>query len=131
MAFSALGRGVLTDAPPVPEELREGDLRRGMPRFDAENFPRNMDRIARFASYAREIGQSAEAVALAWLLARAPHVIALPGSRSAAHMAANAKGGDLVLTAEQLAEIEALLPVGFAHGARYNRSMSRGPEAYC
>ncbi|WP_299910307.1 aldo/keto reductase [uncultured Paracoccus sp.] len=131
VAFSALGRGVLTDAPPQPEELREGDLRRGMPRFDAENFPRNMEKIARFADYAHEIGHSAEAVALAWLLSRAPHVIALPGSRSTAHMEANAKGGELVLTDAQLAEIETLLPVGFAHGARYNRAMSRGPEAYC
>lgn len=131
VAFSALGRGVLTEAPPKLEDLHEGDLRLGMPRFSAENYPRNMEKIARFADYAREIGHSPEAVAIAWLLARAPHVIALPGSRSSAHMEANAKGAALVLTAAQLAEIEALLPVGFAHGARYNRGQSRGPEGYC
>lgn len=131
VAFSALGRGVLTDTPPKREDLREGDLRRNMPRFSAENHPRNMDRINRFGDYARGLGHSAEAVALAWLLARAPHVIALPGSRSTAHMEANAKGGEISLTAAQMDEIERLLPVGFAHGPRYGKAMSKGPESYC
>lgn len=131
VAFSALGRGVLTAAPPDPAGFGEADLRRDMPRFSPENYPRNMARIARFSDYAREIGHSPEAVALAWLLARAPHVIALPGSRSTAHMEANAKGGALSLSEDQIARIKELLPVGFAHGARYNAEQSRGPESYC
>lgn len=131
VAFSALGRGVLTDTPPDPVGFEDGDFRRSMPRFDAENYPRNMALIARFADYARSLGETPEAVALAWVLSRAPHVIALPGSRSTAHMQANARGGELVLTADQLAEIERLLPVGFAHGPRYGPSHSVGPESYC
>lgn len=131
VAFSALGRGVLTGTPPDPAGFGDGDFRRSMPRFDADNYPRNMALIARFADYARSLGETPEAVALAWVLSRAPHVIALPGSRSTAHMQANARGGELVLTADQLAEIERLLPVGFAHGPRYGPSHSVGPESYC
>ena len=131
VAFSALGRGVLTGTPPDPAAFTDGDFRRGMPRFDADNYPRNMAIIARFADYARSLGETPEAVALAWVLSRAPHVIALPGSRSTAHMQGNARGGELTLTADQLAKIEQLLPVGFAHGPRYGPSHSVGPESYC
>lgn len=131
MAFSVLGRGVLTGAPPKPATFDEGDLRRAMPRFGPENYPLNMARISIFADYARDLGHSPEAVAIAWALSRAPHVIALPGSRSTAHMQENAKGADLTLTPAQLSEIERLLPAGFAHGARYNAQQSLGPESYC
>ncbi|MFV0301034.1 MAG: aldo/keto reductase [Paracoccus sp. (in: a-proteobacteria)] len=131
VAFSVLGRGVLTSAPPDPAAMGQGDLRRTMPRFDADNFPRNMRRIAGFAAYARELGHSPESLAIAWALARAPNVIALPGSRSTAHMQANAVGGGLTLSPAQMDEIEALLPAGFAHGARYNPGQARGPESYC
>lgn len=131
VAFSALGRGVLTSVPPDPAQFGDHDLRKDMPRFSAENYPRNMARIAAFADYARQIGQTPEAVAIAWVLGRAPHVIALPGSRSTAHMEANAKGASLVLTKAQLAQIDALLPAGFAHGARYSAQQGLGPESYC
>lgn len=131
VGFSCLGRGVLTANPPDPSDFGEGDLRRSMPRFDAENYPRNMDRIGAFAGFAQDIGQTPEAVAIAWLLSRAPHVIALPGSRSTAHMQSNAVGGSLQLTPPQLAEIDRLLPPGFAHGARYDEARSKGPESYC
>lgn len=131
VAFSALGRGMLTDTPPDPAAMGKGDMRLTMPRFSPDNYPRNMARISAFADWARSIGETPEAVALAWLLARAPHVIALPGSRSTAHMQANALGGKLALTRAQLNEIEAILPVGFAHGARYGAAQARGPEGYC
>lgn len=131
VAFSVLGRGVLTDAPSDPAAFGKSDLRVNMPRFNVENYPRNMERIGAFADWARDTGATPEAVAIAWVLARAPHVIALPGSRSTAHMQANARGGDLKLSADQLDRIEELLPVGFAHGARYGAAMSTGPEGYC
>lgn len=131
VGFSALGRGVLTGTPPDPADFGKNDIRRTMPRFSAENYPRNLARIADFVAWSRDIGEAPEAVALAWLLSRAPHVIALPGSRSTAHMQANARGAELVLSPAQLDEIEGLLPVGFAHGARYSRGQSRGPEGYC
>ncbi|TRW97904.1 aldo/keto reductase [Paracoccus sp. M683] len=131
VAFSALGRGMLTKTPPDPAAFDKGDLRRTMPRFDAVNYPRNLARISLFVDYARETGRSPEALAIAWLLSRAPHVIALPGSRSAAHMEANARGAVLELTATDLTEIERILPAGFAHGARYSPEQARGPEDYC
>lgn len=131
VAFSPVGRGVFGDVPPDPETFGEKDLRRGMPRFAPENWSRNLVRLAGFASYARDHGHSPAALAIAWLLSRGDHVVALPGSRSIAHMRQNAEGAAITLTQAQQAEIEAILPVGWAHGARYGAAMSRGPEAYC
>lgn len=131
VAFSPVGRGVFGDTPPDPNAFADRDLRQGMPRFAPENWPRNLARLAKFADYARDHGHSPAALAIAWVLSRGDHVIALPGSRSIAHMRQNAEGAAIGLTHAQLAEIETILPVGWAHGARYGEAMSRGPQAYC
>lgn len=131
VAFSPVGRGVLSDAFPEPSKFGEADLRRNMPRFSAENWPHNLARLRAFREYAHDNGHSPAALAIAWVLSRGQHVIALPGSRSIAHMQENARGGTITLTPDQLEEIERLLPVGWAHGPRYGEAMSRGPQAYC
>lgn len=131
VAFSPVGRGAFGDPLPEPEHFLKGDIRLGIPRFDAGNWPRNLPRLRRFADYARDHGESPAALAIAWVLARAPHVIALPGSRSIDHMRQNARGAAITLSPERMAEIEEILPAGWAHGPRYNRAMSRGPEVYC
>ncbi|MCF3974764.1 aldo/keto reductase [Paracoccus salsus] len=92
---------------------------------------RSRPSVRQFAAFARDHGQSAAAMAIAWVLARGPHVIALPGSRSIAHMRDNIRGATLTLTATQRDEIARLLPVGWAHGARHGEAMSRGPQPYC
>lgn len=131
VAFSPVGRGVFARDLPDPADFGPDDLRAGMPRFDAENWPLNLIHLRRFAELARDHGESPASVAIAWALARAPHVIALPGSRSIAHMRENARGAALLLTQAQLDEIDRILPAGWAHGPRYGEKMSRGPEAYC
>lgn len=131
VAFSPVGRGVFGDVPPDPVAFGDTDLRRGMPRFDGENWPRNLARLRRFADFARDHGHAPASVAIAWVLSRAPQVIALPGSRSLAHMRENALGADITLSPAELAEIDDILPTGWAHGARYGEAMSKGPEAYC
>lgn len=131
VAFSPVGRGVLADDLPDPSKFGDSDFRRNMPRFNAENWPRNLIRLRAFREYAHDHGFSTAAMAIAWVLARGPHVIALPGSRSIAHMQENALGGAITLSSEQLDEIERILPTGWAHGPRYGEAMSRGPEAYC
>ena len=78
------------------------------------------------------MGTSAAALAIAWLLARSPEVIPIPGTRSTAHLArARGGGGARLSDAEDLARIEAVLPVGWAHGDRYSVGQWVGPERYC
>ncbi|RJE89272.1 aldo/keto reductase [Paracoccus onubensis] len=131
VAFSPIARGVLSDTLPEPKELGDGDIRLRIPRFNGENWPRNLIRLRAFREYAHDNGHSPATLAIAWVLSRGPHVIALPGSRSIAHMQENAHGGTITLTSQQLEEIERILPVGWAHGPRYGEELSKGPEGYC
>lgn len=131
VAFSPVGRGVFGDALPDPRGFADRDLRRGMPRFSDEHWPHNRARLLDFAAYAQEIGHSPASLAIAWVLSRGPHVIALPGSRSIAHMRQNAAGAAIRLTEAQQDEIARILPVGWAHGPRYGEAMAKGPQAYC
>jgi len=131
VAFSPLGRGMLTDTPPDPSALHAGDFRRNAPRFQEPNFSHNMRHVQRFIDHAHAQGLAASTLALAWVLARGPHVIPIPGTRSAAHLAECARAADVALTPDQMAAIEAILPVGFAHGDRYNAAQGAGPESYC
>jgi len=131
VAFSPLGRGVFTDVMPDPATFPQHEFRRDNPRFSEENWRFNRIYAERFAAHARERGVSMASLALAWLLNRAPHVIPIPGTRTAEHVADWAPAGDMVLTAAEMAEIEEILPCGFAHGDRYNEMQNRGPERYC
>ena len=130
VAFSPVGRGVFADVPPDPAGFAPGDLRAGMPRFQPDNWARNLPRLRAFADWARDQGESPAAMAIAWVLSRAPHVIALPGSRSLDHWHQIARGAGLSLTGDQLAQIDVLLPAGWAHGARYGAAMAQGPETW-
>jgi aryl-alcohol dehydrogenase-like predicted oxidoreductase len=131
VAFSPLARGMFADVMPDPARFDDKDFRRPNPRFAEPNFAYNRERIARFNGYARDRGHSPSALALAWLLARAPHVIPIPGTRSPTHLEQDAAGTGIVLTPKDMEEIETVLPVGFAHGARYNDRQNIGPEGYC
>ena len=77
------------------------------------------------------MGTSAAALANAWLLTRGDHVIPIPGTRSINHLKECVAGGDLHLSDDDLARIEAVLPVGWAHGDRYSEVQWIGPERYC
>ena len=70
-------------------------------------------------------------MALAWVLHQAPHIIAIPGTRSPEHLVQDAAGGSVKLTEAQCAEIDRLLPPGFAHGDRYSYTQLQGVERYC
>lgn len=131
VAFSPLGRGMLTDTPPVPKNFHDGDFRLRNPRFMEPNFSHNMRQVQAFIDYAHTQGLRTSTLALAWVLARGQHIIPIPGTRSAEHLAEDAKAADIVLTPEQMARIEEILPVGFAHGERYNAVQGAGPENYC
>lgn len=119
VAFSPLARGMLSDGFQGREAFRDGDFRKGSPRFSDPNYQANMAAIAGFKAFCADRGWATSAVALAWVLGQGEHIVPIPGTRSAAHLAELVSALDIVLSADDLAQIERLLPVGFAHGARY------------
>ncbi len=129
--FSPLARGMLTDHAPRPADFGENDFRRNQPRFTEPNFSANEAQIARFRAYARARGTTSSALALAWLLDRGEHMLPIPGTRTAAHLAEWAAACEITLTDEDRAEIDRLLPPGFAHGDRYSDEQIKGIERYC
>jgi aryl-alcohol dehydrogenase-like predicted oxidoreductase len=129
--FSPLARGVLSAVSPDIAALDERDYRLQIPRFSPENYPRNMALIEPFKAFARSRGWTVAGAAIAWVLDRAPHLIPIPGTRSAAHLAEWAEADRITLTDADRAEIDRLLPVGFAHGDRYSLAQLRTVERYC
>ena len=130
VAFSPVGRGLLTDAPPGPDRIAASTFLRANPRFRAPNLAANLRQTDRFRALAAEMGAPAAALAIAWLLARDPCVVPIPGTHSVAHLRELAAGAALELTASDLARIEEVLPVGWAHGDRYTDAQWTGPERY-
>jgi len=131
VAYSPVGRALLTDAPPTPERIAASEFLRVNPRFLEPNLGANLAQTDGLRSLAADRGTSAAALAIAWLLARSPAVIPIPGTRSVAHLEELALGASMTLDAAALAEIEARLPVGWAHGDRYTPAQWIGPERYC
>lgn len=131
VAFSPLGRGMFAANTPNPAKFTEGDFRKPNPRFIEPNFSRNVAAIAPFKEYAADLNVSPAALALAWILHRGDYLIPIPGTRSADHLRECATASGLDLSPDQLAEINRILPPGFAHGARYSDAQSVGKEDYC
>jgi len=119
VAFSPLGRGFLTGGLRSPDELIEGDIRRTMPRFQSPNFEENLRLIPPLTDIAARCGSTPTQVALAWVLARAPNTVVIPGTTREAHLVENCGAEAIRLDAATLAELDALLPAGKASGARY------------
>lgn len=130
VAFSPVGRGYLTDEPPTPERVAEAGFLQGNPRFTPENLSANLRETDRFRALARDLGTTAASLAIAWLLHRGPHIIPIPGTRSVDHLTQLAAGADLSLSSEDMARIEQVLPIGWAHGDRYSQAQWVGPERY-
>ncbi len=120
VAFSPVARGFLTDSPPAPELMAEGDIRRGMPRFQGEAYQHNLSLLGKFAELAERQGCTRSQLALAWLLTRGKHVIPIPGSTSAAHLEENFAAGDVQLDKVIVEELDALINQNTVHGERYH-----------
>lgn len=131
VAFSPVGRSLLTDHPLSPEAVAQIPFMAANPRFNADNYPRNLALSGGLRALAADMGVPTAALANAWLLAQGEHVLPIPGTRSVAHFEECLRGAELELTAEDLARIEAVLPVGWAHGDRYDTDQWIGPERYC
>jgi aryl-alcohol dehydrogenase-like predicted oxidoreductase len=118
--FSPLGRGFLAGGVRSLESLPKDDFRRGLPRFHAENLPKNLDLVDRLAAVARARGCSAAQLALAWLLSRGEEIVPIPGTKRRKYLEENVGAVDLRLGPGDLAEIEAAVPKGAAAGGRYS-----------
>lgn len=130
VAFSPVGRGLLTDRPPSAESVAASGFLKANPRFQEPNLTANLRITDRFRALAAETGASAAALSIAWLLHRSPAVIAIPGTRSVAHLKELAAGAELRLSQTDMERIESVLPVGWAHGDRYSDEQWNGPERY-
>jgi len=119
VAYSPLGRGFLTGAISSPEALAPTDFRRAQPRFTGDNLAHNRALVARLAERAALRGCTPAQLALAWLLARAPYIIPIPGTRKLERLNENIAATAIELTAEDLATIDAIAPRGAAAGTRY------------
>ena len=129
--FSPLARGAFGQPPLDPATLPETDFRLSIPRFQGADWPLNLTRITAFRAYAADHGLTAPALALAWVLDQGPHLIPIPGTRTAEHLRDWAGASDLTLTGEDRAEIARILPVGWAHGDRYGLDQAITVERYC
>ncbi|MDR3682926.1 MAG: aldo/keto reductase [Geothrix sp.] len=119
VAYSPLGRGFLTARFRTLEDIPEGDYRRNAPRFQGENFQKNLDLVAKIEALARQKGVQASQLALAWVLARGEDIVPIPGTTHRSHLDENLAALDIVLAPEDLAQIEAMAPLGIAAGPRY------------
>ncbi len=128
--FSPLARGTLSDVVIDVGNLQPADFRRTLPRFQEPNYSLNMAETEKFKTYAKQRGWKPASLALAWVLQQGDHLIPIPGTRSPEHLAINAAGAEIELTAQHLKEIEEILPVGFAHGNRYSDSAQASVEIY-
>jgi len=117
--YSPLGRGFLSGEIQSIDDLAEGDFRRSNPRFMGENFQKNIDLVHAVAAIAADRGVTAAQLALAWVLAQGETLVPIPGTRRIRTLEENAAAADLVLTADDLARIEAVFPKGAASGHRY------------
>ncbi|UIF86179.1 aldo/keto reductase [Cupriavidus sp. UYPR2.512] len=117
--YSPLGRGFLTGAIRSPEDFAEDDFRRTNPRFTGENFARNLALVDKVRALAADKGCTPAQLALAWVLARGPQVVPIPGTRRIANLDDNLGALAVRLDAQDLADIDAVFPAGAAAGTRY------------
>jgi len=125
VAYSPLGRGFLTGQVKRFEDLAEDDYRRFSPRFQGENFEKNLALVDRIKSIAAEKGCTASQLALAWVLARGDDIVPIPGTKRRSYLDENLGAADVKLTAADLARIEQVAPKGAAAGQRYPEAMMR------
>jgi aryl-alcohol dehydrogenase-like predicted oxidoreductase len=125
VAYSPLGRGFLTGQIKRFEDLAADDYRRMSPRFQGENFQKNLDLVARVQEIAAEKRCRPSQLALAWVLAQGDDIVPIPGTKRVAYLEENVGALDVRLTRDDLARIAAVVPPGAAAGLRYPEAMMR------
>lgn len=131
VAFSPVGRALLTDTPHDLASVQDIVFMKDNPRFVEPNLGFNLAKNAEFRALAADMGVAAATLAIAWLVHQGDHIVPIPGTRSIDHLREVAAGGSLDLSPEDLQRIEEVLPVGWCHGDRYTATQWEGPERYC
>jgi aryl-alcohol dehydrogenase-like predicted oxidoreductase len=122
VAYSPLGRGFLTGRFRSFEDLPENDYRRNSPRFQGENFQKNLDLVERVGEIARSKQCTPAQLALAWLLAQGEDIVPIPGTKQRRYLEENIKSLDIEMTPADLDRIEEVAPKGAASGERYHEA---------
>ena len=119
VAYSPLGRGFLAGQFKKPEDIAEDDFRRHHPRFEGENFYKNIELVRHIEALAQEKRATAAQVALAWVLAQGPDVVPIFGAKKRSRIEENLKADEVTLSAAELERIDRVLPKGGTAGLRY------------
>jgi aryl-alcohol dehydrogenase-like predicted oxidoreductase len=125
VAYSPLGRGFLTGQIKRFEDFAPDDFRRGITRFQGENFQKNVDLVAKVEDIAKEKGCTPSQLALAWVLAQGDDIVPIPGTRRRNRLEENWKSLEVKLSASDLRQIEETFPRGIAAGERYSEQMMK------
>jgi aryl-alcohol dehydrogenase-like predicted oxidoreductase len=125
VAYSPLGRGFLTGQVTRFEDLPEDDFRRFSPRFQGENFQKNLDLVRRIEEIAMEKGCQPSQLALAWVLAEDKNIVPIPGTKRRKYLEENVAAIDVKLTEQDLRRINEIFPTGAAAGLRYPEPMMK------
>ncbi|QVX15559.1 aldo/keto reductase [Pseudomonas congelans] len=121
VAYSPLGRGFLTGELRTPDDFAADDYRRFTPRFQGENFNRNLHLVEKVKALATARGISASQLALAWVIAQGDDIIPIPGTKQRKYLESNVAAASLTLSSDDLAQLETIFPAqGSASGERYN-----------
>nr|WP_279614131.1 aldo/keto reductase [Pseudomonas sp. RGM 3321] len=121
VAYSPLGRGFLTGALRTPDDFAADDYRRFSPRFQGENFNRNLALVEKVKALAAAKGISASQLALAWVLAQGNDIIPIPGTKQRKYLESNVAAASLMLNTDELAQLDAIFPAqGAVSGERYS-----------
>jgi len=126
VAYSPLGRGFLSGRFKSPEDFPEDDFRKNHPRFQGENFEKNLQLVREVEVMAKEKGCTTAQLALAWVLAKGEDIVPIPGTKHIRYLDENIGALDVKLTGEDLKRLDEILPPGAAAGERYHE---RGMEA--
>ena len=126
VAYSPLGRGFLTGQFKSPGDFPEDDFRKNHPRFQGENFKKNLELVDEVEAIAKEKGCTTAQLALAWVLAKGDDVVPIPGTKHVRYLEQNIGALEIRLTDEDLKRLDAILPPGAAAGQRYH---ARGMES--
>jgi aryl-alcohol dehydrogenase-like predicted oxidoreductase len=119
VAYSPLGRGFLSGRFRSPSDFPEDDFRRHHPRFQGENFDRNMELVERVEELAAEKGVTAGQLALAWVLHQGDDIVPIPGTKRVRYLEENAAAAEIELSDDDLRRLEEIAPAGVAAGDRY------------
>jgi aryl-alcohol dehydrogenase-like predicted oxidoreductase len=119
VAYSPLGRGFLTGQIKKVEDFAADDFRRHSPRFQGDNFKKNLDLVEKLTSFAQKRGCTPAQLALAWLLSRGDDIVPIPGTKRIGTLEENAAAVAITLKKAELDELDAIAPKGVAHGERY------------